>query len=390
MCQIPSDTSLLNQYRIVRMIRSGCISETYLAQDQDSGNSVVVKVANKAGVNFTHANRHIRREATFLQRLEGHHAFPTILAEGKVGDANFLAMTFVGGPTLRDVLARRAAARTPFTPDELNRIACPLLDALDFAHRQGIWHRDLKPDNVLLSREGRPVIIDLGLGTFPQATLRSSETLVGTPGYMCPESFTRNERVDHRCDLYALGMMLYELAAGRHPFADCTDLSDMIRAQLYVPLEPLSDLRPDLPRHFADCVMRLLEKTPSARFPDARSALYMLQHAPLAPAPARGRITTRFTDVPAEFRPVGSATENAGRRRLLDRLPAYRLRSKPPKSSQAICPANGTLTACITISFLVPLRWMSLRPAPTPTGRRASSLSEKPICSASCSRSRPF
>jgi serine/threonine protein kinase len=371
MCQLPPNTILLNQYRVARLICSGCISQTYLAEDQASGSKVIVKVANRLGVNFTEANRHIRREAMLLRCLKGHPAFPEILAEGTVAEADFLVMSYVDGPSLRQVLAQRMETNSPLSYEALYRIACDLLVALDFAHARHVWHRDLKPENVLLAETGRVVIIDLGLGICPEAAHLTPDAVIGTPGYMCPESLRWNECVDHRADLYALGMMLYELAAGQHPFVDCTALADMIRAQLYKHLPALSEIRPDLPRQFTDCVMRLLGKAPSARFPDARSALRALQSTPPAHAPNRARITTRSTDMSAEFRPVGWAKEKPWGQHFLGRFAVCRLRQKQGKSSQAKSPTNVALAAGTKISFLVPLAWMSLRPISDPTDRCA-------------------
>jgi len=287
MSQVPLNTLLLNRYQVSELIHIGSVSLTYLAKDLHTGQPVIVKIANKEAGDFEDADFRVHQEASFLVRLRGHYAFPELLARDEFEGANFLVRTFIHGENLRVFLKRRAAASSPLTEDEFAQIAQDLLEAIGYAHGLGLRNRDLKPENLVRTDKGHIVLIDFDLGTCWGSQSHSSDTLVGTFAYMCPESLKGDEQVDHRGDLYAAGLILYELAVGRHPFADCTDLSQVLNAHLKKQPQDLAEVRPDLPPRLTGMVMRLLQKSPSGRFPSAASALCALHssatcaHAPV-------------------------------------------------------------------------------------------------------------
>jgi tetratricopeptide (TPR) repeat protein len=188
-------------------------------------------------------------------------------------------MPFVDGESLRARLARG-----PVTVTEVISVLRDVSKALAYAHRQGVVHRDIKPDNVLLS-EGTAVVTDFGIAkaisaartSAPGATLTQVGTSIGTPAYMAPEQAAGDPDVDHRADIYSLGAMAYELLAGRPVFADRT-AARMLAAHMSEAPRPITDLRPDVPAPLADLVMRCLAKDPNARPQTATEMVRVLEN----------------------------------------------------------------------------------------------------------------
>jgi serine/threonine-protein kinase len=191
-------------------------------------------------------------------------------------------MPFVEGEALRTRLAREGALPVR---DSI-RILKDVADALAYAHARGIVHRDIKPDNVLLSG-GHAVVADFGVAKAVsqakgQSGLTSVGVALGTPAYMAPEQAAGDPNVDHRADIYALGAMAYEMLTGRPPF---TSLSphQMLAAHVTEPVPPITDHRPTLPPEVADLVMRCLEKNPADR-PQSAAELHQLLEALATPS----------------------------------------------------------------------------------------------------------
>ena len=189
----------------------------------------------------------------------------------------FYTMPFVEGESLR---ARLAGGRLPIA--EITGILRDVAKALAYAHERGIVHRDIKPDNVLLSG-GTAVVTDFGIAkaisaarTQPRrAVLTDFGMAIGTPAYMAPEQASGDQNIDHRADLYALGAMAYELLAGHAVFPDLTPHAMLVAHMAEIP-RPVSELRPDTPAALADIVMRCLGKFPAERPDSARDVVRAL------------------------------------------------------------------------------------------------------------------
>src|SRR5688500_6483094 len=216
-------TELGPAYRIERELTAGGMSRVFVAEEAALGRTVVVKVLRRDLAEGLSADR-FRREVRLAARLQHPHIVPLLTAGELSGGILYYTMPFVGGESLRDRLSREGALPL----EDAVRIARDVSSALDHAHRAGVVHRDIKPENVLLA-DGGAVVADFGIAKAIHAsrqeedhvrrasTLTAAGTSLGTPAYMSPEQAAA-DAVDHRADLYALGVVLYEMLTGHAPF----------------------------------------------------------------------------------------------------------------------------------------------------------------------------
>ena len=259
--------ALAGRYTVERPLGRGGMATVYLARDLRHDRAVAVKVIGRDVVAPSGAER-------FLQeiRVAARMTHPHVLGvhdSGEAGGLLYYVMPYVEGETLR---ARLTRDRAPPIADAV-RIVRELADALAYAHARGVVHRDLKPENVLLSG-GHAVVADFGIakaiahatqgGPVSASGLTSAGVALGTPAYMAPEQALGDATLDHRADLYALGVVAYEMLAGTHPFGGRT-AQELVAAHLTQPPTDLHERRPELPRALAALVMQLLAKDPAAR-----------------------------------------------------------------------------------------------------------------------------
>ncbi len=251
-------------YVLDRELGGGGMSRVFVAHETALGRRVVVKVLSPelaAGLNV----ERFRREIQLAAQLQHPHIVP-VLAAGETEGLPYYIMPFVEGESLR---ARLAAQPLPIA-DVLSWLR-DAARALAYAHARGVVHRDIKPDNVLLSGNSA-VVTDFGVAKAlsnaradtASGTLTSVGTSLGTPAYMAPEQVAADPDTNHRADLYSFGAMAYELLAGRSPFAGRTP-QKMLAAQMTERPEAIEQLRPDTPPHLASVIMRCLEKDPGDR-----------------------------------------------------------------------------------------------------------------------------
>ena len=286
-------TALGGAYRIERELGGGGMSYVYVAEETGLGRKVVVKVLPPdmaAGVNAERFSREIRLVAS----LQHPHIVP-VLAAGTASDLVYYTMPLVAGESLRSKLARERQLPV----GEAVRILRDVVDALVYAHRQGIVHRDIKPDNVLVAHD-HGLVTDFGVAKAlgregPVGPLTTAGIAIGTPAYMAPEQAAGDPDTDHRCDLYAAGTLAYEMLAGRPPFDGATPQA-VLAAQLTEAPRPISERRPDTPLALASVIMRCLEKEPKNRWQSADDLLRALHEVitpmtttPLAIPVRRGR-----------------------------------------------------------------------------------------------------
>jgi serine/threonine-protein kinase len=252
-------------YTLERELGGGGMSRVFVATETALGRPVVVKVLSPDLAGDLNMDR-FRREVRLAATLQHPHIVP-LLAAGEMGGVPYYTMPFVEGESLRERL--RVAGALPL--GEALSILRDVAKALAYAHARGVMHRDIKPDNVLLSG-GVAVVTDFGIakaisssstsGTRTSLTMKGMA--VGTPAYMAPEQAAADPGTDHRADLYAFGCMAYELFTGQPPFADLAP-HRRLAAQAAGPPPPISSFRPDVPRPLHVLVMRCLEKDPAAR-----------------------------------------------------------------------------------------------------------------------------
>ncbi|HSK76464.1 MAG TPA: protein kinase [Thermoanaerobaculia bacterium] len=280
----------LSHYRVLRRLGAGGMGEVYLAFDTRLEREVALKVLPEALTDSARLAR-LKREALAVAALK-HPNIVTLHAIEEADGRPFLVLELVEGETLRQRIPP-----TGFPLEELLRLAVPLADAVASAHARGVTHRDLKPDNVMVTWDGYLKILDFGIAKLraPQAGSdvdRDAETLafdeaardetatregmvLGTPGHMAPEQI-RGQRVDARADVFALGLLLFEAATGRHAFPGDGPAARS-RAILYQAPLALSRLRPDLPRELEHLLDRCLEKDPNQRLSSAAELRHELE-----------------------------------------------------------------------------------------------------------------
>jgi serine/threonine protein kinase len=272
----------------------------YLAEDERLHRKVALKVLGRAEDDAR--RQRFLREARAAAAVT-HPNIAAIHEVGEAGGVSFIAMQLVQGRTLRDFLIERIGRREPVPLPEVLRIAGEVARGLTRAHKEGIVHRDLKPENVMIGDDDRVVLLDFGiakrLGLADGATPGGSDlaapadaatvdgSILGTPGYMSPEQ-SSGSPVDSRTDVFAFGVMLYELLTGTRPFTGAS-LRDVLLATRGEGVAPPSQQRPDTPPELERIVLRCLEKIPDARYRDGAEILDDLDRlarpAPPAEAP---------------------------------------------------------------------------------------------------------
>jgi|CXWL01.1.fsa_nt_gi serine/threonine-protein kinase len=277
----------IGHFRIDAPLGRGAMGVVYRARDLDLGRDVALKELAPAGGRTARDDERFRREAQATAALD-HPNIGTLHEIFGHGDRRFIAMAFYDGETVARRIARAPEHRLPVP--EAVAIAGQLASALESAHAAGIVHRDVKPDNVMLLTDGRLKLVDFGLARSAETPpLTERGVTVGTADYLPPEAY-RGEGSGPAADLWALGVMLYELLAGRRPFGG--ERPGLVHQILHEPPVPLADLRPELPPALVRIVERCLAKAPGER-PAAREVLAELAAAglwtgsPRSPRPAR-------------------------------------------------------------------------------------------------------
>ncbi len=272
---------LLSHYRIVEQLGAGGMGVVYRAVDERLRRDVAIKVLPPGTLDSEPARQRFRREAVALSRLS-HPRISTIHEFDTVADRDFLVMEFVPGVTLAD---RSRQGQLPI--DEAVRIARQIAEALEEAHEQGVVHRDLKPGNVMITEKGWIKVLDFGLAklvavggditTSMAPSITESQTVMGTIPYMAPEQLL-GKPVGAAADIHALGVMLYEMTTGGHPFAAETAAGVIDGILHRKPVSPRT-LRPEIPPGLEAVIVRCLEKDPGRRYPTAAQVARELDSA---------------------------------------------------------------------------------------------------------------
>jgi serine/threonine-protein kinase len=249
-----------NRYRVLRRLGSGGMATVYHAMHERLARPLVVKVLHRQLAADSASRRKRSRISASAARLSHPHVCP-ILDYGEVDDLVFLVMPYLSGGSLADRLARERSIGAVAAAAMGSQVAC----ALDFAHRHGIVHRDVKPDNILFDEDGHALVTDFGIATARfHARLTGTGRAMGTPHYMSPEQ-AMGKPVDGRSDIYALGVVLYEMLTGFPPF-DGPDSYSVSYKQVHEQPVALGDVDTMLPPALTAVVMRCLAKPPAERF----------------------------------------------------------------------------------------------------------------------------
>lgn len=266
-------------YSIERELGGGGMSRVYVARDETLGRDVVVKVIAPEQAEGLSAER-FAREVKLAARLQQANIVP-VLTAGTSGALPYYTMPYVRGESLRALITGGRELSIAESVSILRDVA----RALAYAHAEGVVHRDIKPENILLSG-GAAVVTDFGVAKAIAASrtqagattgITQAGVSLGTPAYMAPEQALGDPNTDHRADIYAWGVVAWELLGGAHPFADRTSMQALIAAHIAEAPPSLAMRRPQIPAALANLVMRCLEKNPSSRPASAADLLASLE-----------------------------------------------------------------------------------------------------------------
>jgi DNA-binding transcriptional regulator YhcF (GntR family) len=261
------ENTLGAQYEILRLLGQGGVGMVYLARERLLERLVAIKVLRSEFVSADTKERFVR-EARTAAKLMHAHIVP-LYSFGQAGDTLYYIMGYVEGESLESLIQRSGR----IDAIETRRILVEVADALDYAHRNGVVHRDVKPDNILIERESRRAILtDFGIAKLAatQSTLTQTGMIVGTPLYMSPEQAAGDSLIDGRTDLYSLGVIGYRMVSGKLPI-EGSSAQDVMRRHVMQEPQPLSTAAPTAPMDLAWAITRCLDKEPSRRWPTAEA-----------------------------------------------------------------------------------------------------------------------
>src|SRR5262252_1711061 len=283
-------TALGTGYQLESELAGGGMSRVFVAIDRSLGRKVVVKVLPPdlaAGVN----RDRFRREIQVAAQLQHPHIVP-LLSAGEQGDLLWYTMPYIEGESLRAALERKRA----LSVRDVMRILHDIVDALAFAHSHGVIHRDIKPANIL-TQGSHALVADFGVAkalsaAMPITGVTSAGIAIGTPAYMAPEQLAGDAAADHRMDIYAVGLLAYELVTGVSPFTGPSP-RETLAAQLTRDPKPLHEISAGIPRSLSALIMRCLAKDPAQRPQTADEVLHELDSLtmPLGVTPDGGEVT---------------------------------------------------------------------------------------------------
>jgi tRNA A-37 threonylcarbamoyl transferase component Bud32 len=259
-------------YEVLELLGAGGMSSVYKARQSGLDRLVAVKVIRRDQLDPRTALARLKKEAQMLSRLD-HPGIVRSIDFGEAGDLVYFVMELVEGRSGKELLAERG--RLPLR--EVLKIGEEVALALDHAASHGVVHRDVKPGNLLLARDGSVKLTDFGLARgVSDRSLTQAGITVGTPQYMSPEQVKSPKRVDLRSDLYSLGATLYQLATGRPPF-DGENVGEILHEVLYGRPQPPEQFDPALPPAFSRVLARLLARDPARRYPSGAALIEDLE-----------------------------------------------------------------------------------------------------------------
>jgi serine/threonine-protein kinase len=250
------------RYRIVRKLGSGGMADVYLAEDEELGRRIAIKILNDRHANDDSFVERFRREAKNAAGLS-HPNIVSIYDRGEAEGTYYIAMEYLDGRSLKELVVARGPLPIPDAIDATRQV----LAALRFAHRKGVVHRDIKPHNVMADADGRLKVTDFGIARAGVSQMTEAGSIIGTAQYLSPEQ-ARGAPVDQRSDLYSVGVVLYEMLTGKTPFTGDTPV-EIAMKHLSDPPRPPSVERPDIPPDLDMIVLRALAKNPDDRFQTA-------------------------------------------------------------------------------------------------------------------------
>ncbi|MGD0783554.1 MAG: serine/threonine-protein kinase, partial [Candidatus Aminicenantales bacterium] len=260
----------IGKYTIVEEIGRGAMGIVYKGVDPLIDRTVAIKTIRFDMYN--QPEQRVEAQKRFLREAKsaGNITHPNIVTIYDMGEDNgvfYIAMEYVDGPSLESILA----SRKKWSVEETIRLVVEIADGLDSTHKKGIIHRDIKPGNILIDKEGRPHIVDFGIARIPTSNLTQTSAVMGTPFYMAPEQVAAR-KIDHRVDIFALGAIFYEMLTLEKPFSG-ENLTTVIYKIMNEPPHPLREFQADVPPGLEPIIQKVLAKDPDARYQSCRDLI---------------------------------------------------------------------------------------------------------------------
>ncbi|WP_144875553.1 Stk1 family PASTA domain-containing Ser/Thr kinase [Microbacterium sp. 1.5R] len=360
---------LAGRYRVDELIGHGGMAKVYRGYDLTLGRAIAIKILDADLARDTAFRTRFRLEAQSASRM----SHPSIVRVYDAGDPSggsgdgsgeppYIIMELISGTLLKDIIARG-----PVPVDDAVRYVDGILEALDYSHRAGVVHRDIKPGNVMVTDKGQVKVMDFGIAravSDSSSTVAETTQIIGTAAYFSPEQ-AKGEPVDARADLYSTGVVLYELLTGRQPFRGESPVAVAYQHVSETPLAP-TEVNEDAPGALDPIVLRALAKDPYQRYPDAAHFRAALDAAVSGQAPTRKEIGALTSEL---YGPSPRQAQETARslRQLSTDTTMTRTQSGPPV---AWIWAGVALLAVLLASVLFWVWTISMRPDELPSSSR--------------------
>src|SRR5256714_2521345 len=299
MRDLDAGTVVDGRYSIISRLGSGGMADVYCAQDVQLGRKVALKLLYRRFAQDEQFVERFKREASAAAGLQHPHVVG-VYDRGEFDGTYYIAMEYLEGRSLKQIVEDEG----PLAPERAIELVVQILRAARFAHQRGVIHRDIKPHNVIVDEEGRVKVTDFGIARAGASDMTETGSIMGTAQYLSPEQ-AQGHAVSAQSDLYAIGIVLYELLTGRVPFDGDSPVTIALKQVSELPIPP-SAYNPAVPPELDAIVLRALEKDPARRFADADEMIAELEglRERLAAIPA-GQSTAVFGAVPEGGEPTG-------------------------------------------------------------------------------------
>ncbi|MGH3100119.1 MAG: protein kinase domain-containing protein, partial [Thermoleophilia bacterium] len=293
MTEVATGALVDGRYRILRRIGSGGMADVYAAEDSHLGREVALKVLHRRFAQDQEFVERFRREAKAAAGLS-HPNVVGVFDRGEHEGTYYIAMEYLTGRTLKEIVSSEA----PLAQQRVVELGVQILHAAGFAHRHGVIHRDFKPHNVIVDEQGHAKVTDFGIARAGASEMTETGSIMGTAHYLSPEQ-AQGHAVTAASDLYSIGVMLYEMLAGRLPFEGESAVAIALKHLSEQPA-PISQLRPDVHPALEAVVMAALAKDPAQRWQSAEDLAAGLEAArtQIAAGPNGGQDTAAFAAIP--------------------------------------------------------------------------------------------
>ena len=293
MTEVAGNTLIDGRYRVVRRIGSGGMADVYCAEDSHLGRQVAIKVLHRRFAQDQEFVERFRREAKSAAGLN-HPNVVGVFDRGEHEGTYYIAMELLDGQTLKDIVG----AEAPLAQERVIDLGLQILQAAGFAHSHGVIHRDFKPHNVIVDQQGHAKVTDFGIARAGASEMTETGSIMGTAQYLSPEQ-AQGHAVTATSDIYSIGVMLYEMLAGRLPFEGDSAVAVALK-HLSEPPAPISQWRPDVHPALEAVVMAALAKDPAQRWQSAEDLAAGLEAArtQIEAGPNGGQDTAAFAAIP--------------------------------------------------------------------------------------------